>query len=285
MRFFVKTKPLKAANMNTQNAKQKFSKTLHRHCALLLGVALLSSTGCGLFGPSKASLAERSIATRVANTETRRRQTDIIVPKPINPTRNQYEGTLWRGSASWGNLLRDHRARYRGDLLRLSNLGSVIRVPEGDNSPPPPPPKIADPQQQIAYFRQLRKIRIAREQNAVLSSINEIEGRVQRVLSNGQLLVGGNSPPIFMDGGEIKYIVSVSGVARPSDVDAANSVDSSRLHQVTYQVRRLKRRNSVPQKKGSRKGSLNPRSDFGQRLTRFLISPGLEKVTREQLQR
>src|SRR3989304_756329 len=51
------------------------------------------------------------------------------VQPPINTSRNLYEGSLWKGAASWGNLLRDHRARYRGDLLTVAELPKLIKVP------------------------------------------------------------------------------------------------------------------------------------------------------------
>ena len=41
-----------------------------------------------------------------------------------------YEGSLWRYESSFGNILRDHRARFRGDLFTISELPSVVNVPE-----------------------------------------------------------------------------------------------------------------------------------------------------------
>ena len=40
--------------------------------------------------------------------------------KRISSSRNLYEGSLWRYESSFGNLLRDHRARFRGDLLSIN---------------------------------------------------------------------------------------------------------------------------------------------------------------------
>ena len=56
----------------------------------------------------------------------------------ISTEKNRYEGSLWRYESSFGNLLRDHRARFRGDLLSINEMGLIVNVP---------PPKI-DPEGQ-----------------------------------------------------------------------------------------------------------------------------------------
>ena len=50
--------------------------------------------------------------------------------KRVSVSRNLYEGSLWRYESSFGNILRDHRARFRGDLFTISELPSVVNVPE-----------------------------------------------------------------------------------------------------------------------------------------------------------
>ena len=50
--------------------------------------------------------------------------------KKVSVSRNLYEGSLWRYESSFGNILRDHRARFRGDLFTISELPSVVNVPE-----------------------------------------------------------------------------------------------------------------------------------------------------------
>ena len=54
--------------------------------------------------------------------------------KRISSSRNLYEGSLWRYESSFGNLLRDHRARFRGDLLSINEMSLIVNVP---------PPKLA----------------------------------------------------------------------------------------------------------------------------------------------
>ena len=51
--------------------------------------------------------------------------------KQISTSRNRYEGSLWRYESSFGNLLRDHRARFRGDLLSINEMSLIV------NAPPP----------------------------------------------------------------------------------------------------------------------------------------------------
>ena len=58
------------------------------------------------------------------------RQERFRTRPPISSRRNLYEGSLWRGASSWGNLMRDHRARYRGDLLTVTDMPKIINLPE-----------------------------------------------------------------------------------------------------------------------------------------------------------
>ena len=82
-------------------------------------------------------------------------------------------------------------------------------------------------------------MRVEQEQNEILRSIESVEVQVYRVLPNGNLLVRGNHPPIFRDRNRVKYVVSLQGVVRPSDVDDNNSIPAPKLNRAEYKIRRL----------------------------------------------
>lgn len=47
----------------------------------------------------------------------------------VQSSRNKYEGSIWRDEASFGNLFRDHRARFRHDLITIKEIGNIVTVP------------------------------------------------------------------------------------------------------------------------------------------------------------
>jgi len=189
-----------------------------------------------------------------AQAESERRQRYRTRP-PIATTRNLYEGGLWRGAASWGNLMRDHRARYRGDLLTVREMARIIKVPEVRADPQAVQAANQQPAEGtgtredpvIAYLRDMEKRRqlADQEQNEILRSVESMEVEVYRVLPNGNLLVRGNHPPIFRDRNRIKYVISLRGMVRPSDVDDSNSIPALKLSKAEYKIRRLVRRERV----------------------------------------
>ena len=91
---------------------------------LALVLALLLA-GCFATGPRRGPIdPDQAKADELSRRERFRTR------PPISTNRNLYEGSLWRGAASWGNLMRDHRARYRGDLLTITDMPKIINVPE-----------------------------------------------------------------------------------------------------------------------------------------------------------
>ena len=201
---------------------------------------------------------------------------------PINTRRNLYEGSLWRGASSWGNLMRDHRARYRGDLLTVTDMPKIINVPEPVQENLEQQPQPEQEQQQrvdpvIAFLRAeaKRRQRIELEQNEILRSINTIEVEVARVLPNGNMLVRGFHPPIFRDRGQVKYVVSLQGIVRPSDVDDKNQIPAPRLSKADYKIRRLVRRSLIPAQAGSvaRAAGSQKSEEFLDRLSNFISTP------------
>ena len=129
----------------------------------------------------------------------------------------------------------------------------------------------------IAYLQQQQKKRemIEREQNEILRAIESIEVEVVRVLPNGNLLVKGVHPPIFRDRNRVKYVVSLQGIVRPSDVDDKNTIPAPKLSKADYKIRRLVRRTALEQQlfQSTKKDNRSKDSVFLDRLSSFLLKP------------
>ncbi len=254
-------------------------------CTALL--ALLTIAAIGLSGcfpqPRRGGLGDES----ENELDNKSRQERFGSRPRINTNRNLYEGSLWRGASSWGNLMRDHRARYRGDLVTITDLGKIINVPE----PPPEQTQAEQVQQQtqteqgpqepidpiIAFLKlqEQRRERIELEQNEILRTIEQVEVEVVRVLPNGNLLVRGIHPPIFRDRNQVKYVISLRGIIRPTDVDDGNNVPAPKLSKAEYKIRRLVRRvrgvrlaADIARASGRRK-----EGEFLNRLSNLLTAP------------
>ncbi len=266
--------------------------------AAALAVAL-AAAGC--FGgagpiqptPAPAQQAEQDL-TNTARLRTR---------PPVNTTRNLYEGSLWRGAASWGNLMRDHRARYPGDLLTVTEMGKIIKVPEQGPGQPGQPGQPAAPGQPaqaaapaaaaagqapkstvdpiIAFLKEQeeRQAQIEKEQNEILRSIDTVEVEVVRTLPNGNLIVRGVHPPIFRDRNRVKYIITLRGIVRPSDVDDKNTIPAPKLSKAEYKIRRLVKRTNPPLGSVARAIGKPKEGALLDRLTDFVTTPGQNRST------
>ncbi len=222
--------------------------------ALALALAAMLS-GCFLFGAGK----EKPEGGDARSGDDMMRQERFRTRPPISSRRNLYEGSLWRGAASWGNLMRDHRARYRGDLLTVTDMPKIINLPE----PLPEGQQEQQQQQQqqqqqnvdpvIAFLKEQERRRdlIDKEQTEILRSIETIEVEVVRVLPNGNLLVRGVHPPIFRSRNRVKYVVTLRGIVRPTDVDDKNQVPAPKISKADYKIRRLVRRSAIAQRAAS----------------------------------
>lgn len=227
-------------------------------------------------GPSRQEQLEQARRDMLNRQQLNRRP-------PVNTSRNLYEGSLWQGAASWGNLLRDHRARYEGDLLTVTNMQGIISVPE-------PEPEPAEEEQAngengqpqdplLRFLEEQRRLRreIDREQNDILRSINNIEVEVVDVLPNGNLRVRGAHPPIYRDRNRVKYVVTLQGVVRPAEVDANNTVTADKLSKAEYRIRRLIKRSTLPQfaSSAARAGGAEREAALLDRFADFLTEPGI----------
>lgn len=255
----------------------------------------LAAAGC--FGggspvppaPAPAQQAEQDL-TNTARLRTR---------PPVNTTRNLYEGSLWRGAASWGNLMRDHRARYPGDLLTVTEMAKIIKVPEQGPAQPGQPGQPAAPGQPaqaaapaaaapksavdpiIAFLKEQeeRQAQIEKEQNEILRAIESVEVEVVRTLPNGNLIVRGVHPPIFRDRNRVKYIITLRGIVRPSDVDDKNTIPAPKLSKAEYKIRRLVKRTTLPLGSVARAIGKPKEGALLDRLTDFVTSPGASRST------
>jgi len=219
---------------------------------------------------------------------------------PIRTTTNAYEGSLWRGTSSWGNLMRDHRARFGGDLLTVREMNKIVNVPDvisdsktipgrpgagggpgaagalGPAAEPAEKPKeevIKDPV--LRFLEEQRKMRedIDRERTEILRSIDQVEVQVLRVLPNGNMLVRGSHPPIYRDNNRVKYLFSINGIVRPSDVDDNNTVASTKLSKAEYRLSRMVKRPDMQLGSVARAAGAPREGALIDRFTDFLTTP------------
>jgi len=241
----------------------------------------LLPAGCLMPGQQRAAMPDGG-APMTAQENVRQQ---VRERRPINTRRNLYEGSLWRGSASWGNLMRDHRARFRGDLLTVRELNRIINVPDVVAEPEvpaapqeEPPQQLVDPLIIFLEEQRMRREDIEREQADILRSLDQVEVQVVRVLPNGNLLVRGTHPPIFRDNNRVKYLFSVKGIVRPRDVDDDNSIVSTKLSKAEYKLTRLVKRESLPLGSLARAGGRKREGALLDRFTDFLTTPSQRTV-------
>lgn len=161
---------------------------------------------------------------------------------------NRYEGSLWQDEASWGNLLRDHRARFRNDVLTIVNLPEIISVPESkDAAPAAPVTPVAAAGEGAAAQANAALDAIAaatntgisaeEEQNDVLRSLKDISARVMKVLPNGNMVIVGEKVD-YRQQNTIRYVTKITGIIRPEDVADNNSIKALKLARSEVQIKR-----------------------------------------------
>jgi len=165
-----------------------------------------------------------------------RTRTDV----PIKSTR--YEGSLWQDEASWGNLFRDHRARFRGDLVKIINLNEVISVPKKEEAPPAATGPAAQGEEAAAEAKKVLDAvtgmtKAEEEQNDVLGSLRSISAHVQAVLPNGNMVIIGEKVD-YRQQNSVRYVTTIKGVIRPSDVNDNNEVPAIKLARFEPKIKR-----------------------------------------------
>ena len=159
--------------------------------------------------------------------------------KKVSVSRNLYEGSLWRYESSFGNILRDHRARFRGDLFTISELPSVVNVPE---------PKAEAEQEAAAPTNNTQRANllleaitmrdeIEREQNDILRSLETMSARVTKVLPDGNMMIKGQKVD-YRQRNQVRYITTITGILRPADVDDSNIVSATKLANPNVKIKR-----------------------------------------------
>ena len=159
-----------------------------------------------------------------------------LLRKKISSRRNIYEGSLWRYESSFGNLLRDHRARFRGDLLNINEVGLIVNAP--------PPKGNAEnatlggmEKANIALEALTLRDAIEEEQNDILRNLDSISARVTRVLPDGNMIIKGQKID-YRQRNQVRYITTVTGVLRPADVNDSNIVSASKLANPNVKIKR-----------------------------------------------
>lgn len=157
---------------------------------------------------------------------------------------SQYEGSLWKDEASWGNLLRDHRARFAGDLVKIVTIQDMISIPKKEE-PQPVTPIVEAAQQgeeQAARINQALDVltgeeQAEEEQNEVLQSLRSISAYVKTVLPNGNMLIVGEKVD-YRQQNTVRYVTTIKGIIRPSDVNDSNEVPALKLARFEAKIKR-----------------------------------------------
>ena len=159
--------------------------------------------------------------------------------KRVSVSRNLYEGSLWRYESSFGNILRDHRARFRGDLFTISELPSVVNVPEPKAEAEAEAAAPTNNTQRANLLLEAITMRdeIEREQNDILRSLETMSARVTKVLPDGNMMVKGQKVD-YRQRNQVRYITTITGILRPADVDDSNIVSATKLANPNVKIKR-----------------------------------------------
>ena len=146
---------------------------------------------------------------------------------------NLYEGSLWRDESSWGNLLRDHRARFKNDVLTIIELPAIVTLPDEAEKKPLQRPLMTAGEETAEtanlVLDALSGEELAkREQREVLRNLRSVSARVTSVLPNGNMLVVGEKVD-YKQFNSVRYVTRVKGIIRPEDVNQKNEVLAIKL--------------------------------------------------------
>jgi len=213
----------------------------HGWCGILLLAAVIALSGCrtlateGQMTPESLQIRDSVVAklTIPVKNDIRTKRRRMITAR-----RNPYEGSLWQYESSFGNLFRDHRARFRGDLLSISELQAIVTVP---------PPKEQEEEEQAPASDVARvnillealtlRDQIEEEQNEILRNLDIISARVVRVLPDGNMVIRGRKVD-YRQRNKVRYITTVTGILRPADVSDTNIVSAAKLAYPDVKIKR-----------------------------------------------
>lgn len=242
---------------------------------LLILLLALIGVGCA---PKRMPLPEIPEPPKQAkkkvdkNKYTTVREQSYRTRKPIPTELSRYEGSLWEDEASWGNLLRDHRARFKGDVLSIVNLPEIISIPKREEKPAPTPAQLKNmPPEVRQSIRQANAIqeaknRVEDEQNEVLGSLKSITARVLTVLPNGNMVIVGEKID-YRQQNTVRYVTEIMGVIRPEDVTDQNEITALKLARSEVKIKRQVIAKSIRTKKPSSAGSVGFMDKLGHLTT------------------
>ncbi|MBC8258163.1 MAG: flagellar basal body L-ring protein FlgH [SAR324 cluster bacterium] len=214
--------------------KFQFSKLLNCFLTIFL---LFSLAGCLPSRPQPKPPADVLAAKEAKKLNAKLKLTaKSLRRKRISTSRNLYEGSLWRYESSFGNLLRDHRARFRGDLLSVNDLALIVNVPPAKIAPEGQPAGGAETANVALEAMTLRDT-IEEEQNEILRNLDGVSARVIRVLPDGNMLIMGQKTD-YRQRNQVRYITTVTGILRPVDINDSNIVSASKLANPNVQIKR-----------------------------------------------
>ena len=201
---------------------------------LILWGLLIVIAGCSALAPPPPP---QPIRKQLADNSARRQRQPAL-----NTNRNALEGSLWRSEASFGNLFRDHRARYRGDLLTIQEVDLISNVPPpkeagGDGGQAAAAPQNEVQAASLALEALTLRNAIEEEQNEILRGLNTISARVVRVYPDGNMLISGQKVD-YRQRNQVRYVTTVQGVLRPADVSGENLVSATKLVNPEIKIRR-----------------------------------------------
>jgi flagellar basal body L-ring protein FlgH len=201
---------------------------------LILWGLLIVIAGCSALAPPPPP---QPIRKQLADNSARRQRQPAL-----NTNRNALEGSLWRSEASFGNLFRDHRDRYRGDLLTIQEVDLISNVPPPKEGGVDGGQAAAAPQNEVqaaslALEALTLRNAIEEEQNEILRGLNTISARVVRVYPDGNMLISGQKVD-YRQRNQVRYVTTVQGVLRPADVSGENLVSATKLVNPEIKVRR-----------------------------------------------
>ena len=194
------------------------------------GISLLF-VNCTLLKPQPSQQTSRQQPLQVA-----KKTMPNSLQRPNLPSgRNQYEGSLWSNESSFGNLWRDHRARYKNDLLTVNEIDKIVTLPESQNAEQDTQTNAG--QANAALEALTLRDQLEKDQNEILGSTKVMSVEVVKVLPNGNMIVKGQKIDHRQQNG-VRYITTIQGVLRPVDIDDSNLVSATKLVYPEVKVQR-----------------------------------------------
>ena len=234
-------KSLHLPKLTHQNVGLSAHRKIPRGKILLVFFVLLVTAACRtpFNQPQTPAQNQTAVSKSKKVTNNRLSSEKRLRRKRVSVSRNLYEGSLWRYESSFGNILRDHRARFRGDLFTISELPSVVNVPE---------PKAEAEQEAAAPTNNTQRANllleaitmrdeIEREQNDILRSLETMSARVTKVLPDGNMMIKGQKVD-YRQRNQVRYITTITGILRPADVDDSNIVSATKLANPNVKIKR-----------------------------------------------